>query len=77
MKGIELVLNIEILEIVKVYLFGGVKYFDLLLFLSFIDVFMGVVKVVKDKILRLRNVWFGYVWKFMSFVVVILVNIID
>ena len=28
MKGIELVLNIETLEIAKAYLFGGVKYLD-------------------------------------------------
>ena len=77
MKGIELVLNIETLEIAKAYLFGGVKYLDLLLLLSFIDVFTGVVKAVKDKTLRSRYAWFGYVRKFMSFVVVILANIID
>ncbi|MCY7961372.1 MULTISPECIES: holin family protein [Bacillus] len=77
MKGMDLVLNIETLEIAKTYLFGGVKYLDLLLLLSFIDVFTGVVKAVKDKSLRSRNAWFGYVRKFMSFVVVILANIVD
>lgn len=48
MKGMDLVLNIETLEIAKTYLFGGVKYLDLLLLLSFIDVFTGVVKAVKQ-----------------------------
>lgn len=65
------------LEIAGTYLFGGVKFLDLLGLLMLLDILTGVVKAWKNKKLRSRNAWFGYVRKILIFVVVILANIID
>ncbi|GED00400.1 hypothetical protein BAT02nite_00440 [Bacillus atrophaeus] len=40
-------IDFETLDLAKVYLFGGVKYFDLLLILSILDVITGVSKAWK------------------------------
>lgn len=37
-------INFETLDLARIYLFGGVKYLDLLLVLSIIDVITGVIK---------------------------------
>ncbi len=37
-------IDFETLDLARVYLFGGVKYFDLLLILSILDVITGVAK---------------------------------
>ncbi|PTN31090.1 phage holin family protein, partial [Bacillus sp. Rc4] len=70
-------INLETLDLARVYLFGGVKYLDLLLVLSILDVITGVIKAWKFKKLRSRSAWFGYVRKMLSFLVVIVANIID
>ncbi|WEY97121.1 phage holin family protein [Bacillus subtilis] len=70
-------INFETLDLARIYLFGGVKYLDLLLVLSIIDVITGVIKAWKFKKLRSRSSWFGYVRKMLSFLVVIVANIID
>ncbi|MCY8310594.1 holin family protein [Bacillus vallismortis] len=70
-------INFETLDLARVYLFGGVKYLDLLLVLSILDVITGVIKAWKFKKLRSRSAWFGYVRKMLSFSVVIVANIID
>ncbi|MCY9418555.1 phage holin family protein, partial [Bacillus inaquosorum] len=70
-------INFETLDLARVYLFGGVKYLDLLLVLSILDVITGVIKAWKFKKLRSRSAWFGYVRKMLSFLVVIVANIID
>ncbi|CAI6292603.1 holin family protein [Bacillus subtilis] len=70
-------INFETLDLARIYLFGGVKYLDLLLVLSIIDVITGVIKAWKFKKLRSRSAWFGYVRKMLSFLVVIVANIID
>ncbi|MEC0677899.1 holin family protein [Bacillus inaquosorum] len=70
-------INFETLDLARIYLFGGVKYLDLLLVLSIIDVITGVIKAWKFKKLRSRSAWFGYVRKMISFLVVIVANIID
>ncbi|MGM0864550.1 MAG: phage holin family protein [Bacillota bacterium] len=72
-----LLLSFETLDIAKAYLFGNVKFLDLLLLLSVIDIISGVIKAWKDKRLRSRNAWFGYVRKMLSFFVVIISNVID
>ncbi|QJC88169.1 Putative holin, skin element [Bacillus subtilis] len=70
-------INFETLDLARIYLFGGVKYLDLLLVLSIIDVITGVIKAWKFKKLRSRSAWFGFVRKMLSFLVVIVANIID
>ena len=67
-------INLETLDLARVYLFGGVKYLDLLLVLSILDVITGVIKAWKFKKLRSRSAWFGYVRKMLSFLVVIVAN---
>ncbi|RMD56107.1 holin, partial [Bacillus subtilis] len=52
-------------------------YLDLMLVLNIIDILTGVVKAWKFKELRSRSAWFGYVRKMLSFLVVIVANIID
>ncbi|TYS24278.1 holin family protein [Bacillus subtilis] len=70
-------INFETLDLARVYLFGGVKYLDLLLVRSIIDVLTGVIKGWKFKKLRSRSAWFGYVRKLLNFFAVILANVID
>ncbi|MCV2515335.1 phage holin family protein [Bacillus subtilis] len=48
-----------------------------MLVLNIIDILTGVVKAWKFKELRSRSAWFGYVRKMLSFLVVIVANIID
>ncbi len=75
--GIHVWMNFESLQIARTYLFGEVKYLDLLLILSILDVITGIIKAWKMKQLRSRSAWFGYVRKMLSFMVVIVANIID
>ncbi|MCW5193160.1 holin family protein [Bacillus amyloliquefaciens] len=77
MEGIHVWMNFESLQIARTYLFGEVKYLDLLLILSILDVITGIIKAWKMKKLRSRSAWFGYVRKMLSFMVVIVANIID
>ncbi|WP_420977382.1 phage holin family protein [Bacillus vallismortis] len=77
MEETSLFINFETLDLARVYLFGGVKYLDLLLVLSIIDVITGVIKAWKFKKLRSRSAWFGYVRKLLNFFAVILANVID
>jgi toxin secretion/phage lysis holin len=65
------------LEIARTYLFGDVKFLDLLGLLMLLDILTGITKAWKNKKLRSRSAWFGYVRKILVFVVVILANIID
>ncbi|RDY83890.1 phage holin family protein [Bacillus amyloliquefaciens] len=77
MEGIHVWMDFESLQIARTYLFGEVKYLDLLLILSILDVITGIIKAWKMKQLRSRSAWFGYVRKMLSFMVVIVANIID
>ncbi len=77
MEETSLFINFETIDLARVYLFGGVKYLDLLLVLSIIDVLTGVIKAWKIKKLRSRSAWFGYVRKLLNFFAVILANVID
>jgi toxin secretion/phage lysis holin len=72
-----LFLDFETLDLAKTYLFGNVKFLDLLVLLSVADIFTGVIKAWKEKRLRSREAWFGYVRKMLSFLVVIVANVID
>jgi toxin secretion/phage lysis holin len=77
MEEPSLFLNFETLDLAKTYLFGNVKFLDLLVLLSVADIFTGVIKAWKEKRLRSREAWFGYVRKMLSFLVVIVANVID
>jgi toxin secretion/phage lysis holin len=65
------------LEIARTYLFGTVKFLDLLGLLMMLDIITGVTKAWKNNKLRSRSAWFGYIRKILVFVVVILANVVD
>jgi len=65
------------LEIVKLYLFGTVKFLDLLVIAMFLDVVTGILRAWKEKRLRSRNALFGYARKIGIFGIIIAANIID
>jgi toxin secretion/phage lysis holin len=67
----------EHLQIVHTYLFGGVKFLDLLVILMLIDIITGILKAIKEKRLRSRNAYFGYARKIGVFGIIIVANIID
>ncbi len=69
-------MNFETLDLASLPVWG-VKYLDLLLVFSIIDVLTGVIKAWKFKNLRSRSAWFGYVRKMLSFLVIIVANIVD
>jgi toxin secretion/phage lysis holin len=70
-------MTLENLQIVQGYLFGGVKFLDLLAVLMGLDIITGVIKAWKNKKLRSRTAWFGYVRKIGVFGAIIAANIID
>lgn len=70
-------INFEDLRIVHAYLFGSVKFLDLLAVLMVLDILTGVIKAIKDKRLRSRNALYGYARKVGVFFIIILANIID
>ncbi|MED1122462.1 holin family protein [Bacillus atrophaeus] len=77
MEGIQVWMNFESLQIARTYLFGEVKYLDLLLILNFLDIITGIIKAWQHKRLRSRSALFGYVRKILIFLVVIVANIVD
>ncbi|MEW4223126.1 phage holin family protein [Rossellomorea marisflavi] len=72
-----LLLNMESLDVARLYLFGNVKFLDLLMMLIIIDIITGIVKAFKFGKLRSRSAWFGYVRKMLTFLVIIVANIMD
>ena len=72
-----LLLNMESLDVARIYLFGNVKFLDLLMMLIIIDIITGIVKAFKFGKLRSRSAWFGYVRKMLTFLVIIVANIMD
>jgi toxin secretion/phage lysis holin len=77
MGVLQLWLTSNHLEIAHDYLFGDVKYVDLLFVLMVIDVITGVAKAWKNKRLRSRNALYGYARKVLIFTVLVLANILD
>lgn len=65
------------LEIVGHYLFGAVKFLDLLAIAMLLDIITGVLRAWKEKRLRSRNALFGYARKIGIFGIIIAANIID
>lgn len=71
------VVNLEHLEVVHMYLFGGVKFLHLLLLLMALDIVTGVFKAFKNKNLWSRKSLFGYARKLLVLVMIILANVVD
>lgn len=69
--------DLEHLEAVNFYLFGGVKYLHLLLLLMALDIITGIFKAVKNKNLWSRKSLFGYARKLLVLVMIIVANVID
>lgn len=69
--------NLEHLDVVQFYLFGDVKFLDLLLLLMGIDILTGIFKAIKNGNLWSRKSLFGYARKILVFGVIIMANIID
>lgn len=69
--------NIEHLEVVRLYLFGDVKYLHLLALLMAVDILTGIAKAIKNGNLWSRKSLFGYSRKMLIFAVIILANVID
>lgn len=70
-------IGFEDLRIVHAYLFGAVKFLDLLAILMIVDIITGVLKAIKEKRLRSRSALYGYARKVGVFMIIILANIID
>ncbi|MCT6925595.1 phage holin family protein [Metasolibacillus sp.] len=73
MEGI----NLEYLDVAHLYLFGGVKFVDLLLTLMALDIITGLFKAWKNRNLWSRKSLFGYARKLLVLIVIITANIID
>lgn len=67
----------EQLEVIQMYLFGNVKFLDLLLIIMLIDIATGVLKAVRKGNLFTKTAFTGYAKKVGVFCVIILANIID
>ncbi|WZX99665.1 phage holin family protein [Bacillus sp. FSL W7-1360] len=77
MEHASFLINMEHLEVAKLYLFGSVKFLDLLLLLMVIDVVTGILKAIQNKELRSRVSLIGYARKIGIFGIIILANVID
>lgn len=69
--------NLEHLEVARLYLFGPVKFLDLLIVLMVIDIITGIFKAIKNHNLWSRKSLFGYARKILIFLVIITANVID
>ncbi|MBO0586448.1 phage holin family protein [Sporosarcina sp. FSL K6-5500] len=69
--------NLGQLEIVHMYLFGGVKFLHFLLILMALDIITGIFKAYKNENLWSRKSLFGYARKMLVLVMIIMANIID
>ncbi|TFE02894.1 phage holin family protein [Jeotgalibacillus salarius] len=69
--------DLEHLEVARLYLFGPVKFLDFLMLLMAIDIVTGIFKAVKNGNLWSRKSLFGYARKILIFGVIIIANIID
>lgn len=69
--------NLEHLEVARLYLFGSVKFLDLLIVLMVIDIITGIFKAIKNHNLWSRKSLFGYARKILIFLVIITANVID
>lgn len=69
--------DLEHLEVARMYLFGPVKFLDFLMLLMALDILTGIFKAIKNGNLWSRKSLFGYARKILIFGVIIVANIID
>lgn len=69
--------DLEHLEVARLYLFGPVKFLDLLIVLMVIDIITGIFKAIKNQNLWSRKSLFGYARKILVFLVIITANVVD
>ncbi|SCB73762.1 MULTISPECIES: phage holin family protein [Priestia] len=72
-----LLLQLSQWEPIRTYLFGQVKFVDLLAILMLCDIVTGVMKAIKNKRLRSRSALYGYFRKIGIFTLMAVANIID
>ncbi|MCM3791067.1 phage holin family protein [Domibacillus indicus] len=77
MEGFHVLVRGEGLEIVKIYLFGGTQFIDLLLLMMVCDIVTGIMCAWKEGRLRSRTALYGYARKVGVFIVIIAANIAD
>ncbi|MCM3789402.1 phage holin family protein [Domibacillus indicus] len=77
MEGFQVFIHGEGLEVVKMYLFGGAQFIDLLLLMMACDIVTGVMYAWKEGRLRSRTALYGYARKVGVFIVIIAANIAD
>ncbi|MCD7034300.1 phage holin family protein [Metabacillus sp. GX 13764] len=65
------------MQIIHSYLFGDVKFLDLLMVLMACDILTGVLRAIKEKRLRSRNALYGYARKVGVFAIIIVANVVD
>jgi toxin secretion/phage lysis holin len=70
-------ISLEYLEVTHMYLFGGVKFLHLLLWLMALDIITGIIKAINQGNLWSRKSLFGYARKILVLIVIITANIID
>lgn len=69
--------DLEHLEVASLYLFGDIKFLDLLLLMMVIDIFSGWTKALFNKNLWSRKTLFGLARKIMILAVIVVANVID
>src|SRR5699024_2492604 len=69
--------DLEQLEVASLYLFGDIKFLDLLLLMMVIDIFSGWTKALFNKNLWSRKTLFGLARKIVILTVIIVANVID
>lgn len=69
--------NLEYLEVAHMYLFGGVKFVELLLLLFALDIITGLAKAWKNQNVWSRKSLFGFARKILVLIVIITANVID
>lgn len=65
------------LDVARLYLFGNVKFLDLLILLMVFDIVTGIAKAIKNKSVRSRVSLYGFAQKIGIFVVIVVANMID
>lgn len=69
--------SLEKLDIVRFFLFGDVRFLDLLLLLMALDIVTGVLNAIRCGNLWSRKSLFGYARKVMVLIIIVLANVLD
>lgn len=75
--SLQAMLQTEDFSVLKLYLFGPVKFVDLLVLLMVCDIVTGILKAIKNKRVRSRSALYGYFRKIGIFTLLIVANVLD